>query len=98
MATYGVCSDPTVAPGGNFAWNNPNAQTVVITPAPNTTWPLPQSSYTVSGNSTTSPIYLPSTATPGDYPISVKYQNTATSPCQLMGTTPKIIIQVGKKK
>ena len=99
MATYAVCSDVTVTPGGNFAWSNSYPQGVTISPAPGTTWPLPQNSYTVGAGTTTSPITLPSTAQIGNYPISVKYQNSATSPCQLMDTTPKIIVQgTGRKR
>ncbi len=97
MATFDVCNDVQVAPGGSFYWNNPNPKSVTITPV-TPPWPLPQLSYTVNATTSSSAITANSNAVPNtSYPVNVKYSD-GTSPCQLKDTTPKIIIQPTKKK
>ena len=98
MATFEVCQDVTVAPGGSFNWHNGNSKGVVITPQ-NPPWPLPNPSYSVAGVTSSSAITVSPNAVPGNsYAINVLYATSPGGPCQLIGTTPKIIIQTGKKK
>jgi hypothetical protein len=99
MATYEVCSDVNVTPGGSFIWYNGNSQTVVITPQ-NPPWPLPNSSYTVGNLKTSAPIAVSSNAVPGtSYTLNVLYQTTPGGPCATKeGGNPKIIINPGKKE
>lgn len=97
MATFGVCSDVTTTPGGNFSWQNSNQQNVVISPQ-NPPWPLPKPSYTINGTTTSSPIDVPTGAATGSWNLNVLYATSPGGPCQLMATNPKLVINPGKKK
>jgi hypothetical protein len=99
MATFNVCSTVTVGPGGSFTWNNPNAQQVKVQAAPGTTWPLPQSSYTINGNGGQQAITLPIGAGLGTYQISVTYTSIGGgTPCQGAGANPKIVVSPALEK
>src|SRR5882724_9626027 len=99
MATFNVCSTVTVSAGGSFTWNNPYAQQVKVQAAPGTTWPLPQSSYTINGNNGQQAITLPSTSGAGTYQISVTYTSTVGgSPCQGAAGNPRIVVSPAMQK
>ncbi len=93
MATFNVCDLVSVAQGGSFIWNNPYTQQVRVQPATGTTWPLPQSSYTINGNNGQQVITLPSTAGVGTYQISVTYTGVlGGTPCTGVGANPRIVV------
>ncbi len=88
---YGQCSDPQVAQGGYFAWQNSHNGAIVVKPAAGQTWPLVQSHpLVVQPNRTVIVQVLPSVAQ-GDYPIGVTMQQGGSGVCSQAGT-PKIIV------
>ena len=99
METFNVCSTVNVGVGGTFTWNNPYAQPVKVQAAPGTTWPLPQSSYTIAGNGGQQVITLPISAGIGTYQISVTYTSIGGgTPCQGAAGNPKIVVSPALQK
>ena len=95
MATFDVCSSVNIVAGGSFQWSNIGRTAAVkVTPAPSTSWPLPQNEYDIAAGGTTSSISLPSTTPKGvTYQVQVNWLQSTTpgAPCPL-GGNPKIVV------
>jgi hypothetical protein len=87
-----LCTDVVVDQGDHFIWQNLTSQTVTITADPGNTndWPLDQDQYVVAPNQWVS-VKVPEDALEDSYTLLITNAD-GSSPCQMMGTQPKIVV------
>jgi len=99
MATFNVCTDVDVIPGGSFYWHNPATAEVKVTPV--TTWPLSSNEYDIPAGGTTQLITISGSTLPNSsYNVNVQWYSSVTPgvPCQMGAGNPKIKVGASVSK